>query len=188
MLSFRAPFLPLTLVIAAYSLTAATPPPVGSKAPDFSLRSVHDNSVRLSDLTAKSPVALIVLRGYPGYQCPFCQRQVQEFVEKAQAFSDAGVQVVFVYPGPPAQLNSRADEFLQGHNFPASFQMLLDPGYEFTNLYGLRWDGPKETAYPATFLIDGHGIVYFEKIVKLHGGRTTAAEIIDLLPKKKPLQ
>jgi peroxiredoxin len=174
--------------MAALSSFAATPPAVGSKAQDFSLRSVGRKIVRLSDLTAKSPVALIVLRGYPGYQCPFCQRQVQEFVEKAQAFSDAGVQVVFVYPGPPAQLNSRADEFLQGKNFPKSFQMLLDPGYEFTNLYGLRWDAPKETAYPATFLIDAQGIVYFEKIVKLHGGRTTAAELIGLLPKGKPAQ
>jgi peroxiredoxin len=157
---------------------------VGNKAPEFSLNSVHGTAVRLSDLTAKSPVALIVLRGYPGYQCPFCQRQVQEFIEKQKAFADAGVQVVFIYPGPPADLNSKANEFLEGKNFPESFQMLLDPDYKFTTLYGLRWDAPKETAYPSTFMIDGKGVIYFEKMAKLHGGRTTAAEVIDLLPKK----
>lgn len=64
--------------------------------------------------------------------------------------------------------------------------MLLDPDYEFTNLYGLRWDAPRETAYPSTFLIDGHGVIFFSKIVKEHGGRTTAAEILDACRSAKP--
>ncbi len=67
-------------------------------------------------------------------------------------------------------------------------ELLLDPGYDFTNLYGLRWDAPNETAYPSTFLIDSKGVVFFSKVVKEHGGRTTAAEIIDALPKRKPGQ
>ena len=79
------------------------------------------------------------------------------FVQSAKAFADAGVQVVFVYPGAPADLDVRANEFLAGKDFPKSFQMLLDPGYTFTNLYGLRWDEPRETAYPSTFLLDQRG-------------------------------
>ena len=61
----------------------------------------------------------------------------------------------------------------------------LDPGYEFTTQYGLRWDAPHETAYPSTFLIDRQGMVFFSKIVKEHGGRTSAAEIVQALPKPK---
>ncbi|MBS1826843.1 MAG: AhpC/TSA family protein [Acidobacteria bacterium] len=160
-------------------------PVVGESLPDFTLTSTRGKAVRLSELTAGSPVALIVLRGYPGYQCPLCQRQVHDFVKHAAAFEEAGVKLVFVYPGPPDALDTKATQFLQDKNFPDSFEMLLDPGYEFTNLFGLRWDAPKETAYPSTFLIEKGGTLYFQKVAKLHGGRTTAAEVLELLPRKR---
>ena len=86
------------LFLTALSVFAAQPT-VGQQAPDFTLKAVDGASVQLSKLTG--PVALVVLRGFPGYQCPYCQVQVREFSQKAQAFADAGVQVVFVYPGPP---------------------------------------------------------------------------------------
>jgi len=47
---------------------AAVPPAEGTKAPDFSLKSLAGKTVRLSTLTKQGPVALVVLRGYPGYQ------------------------------------------------------------------------------------------------------------------------
>jgi thioredoxin-dependent peroxiredoxin len=164
---------------------AATPPTIGDKAPDFALSTVEGKSIRLSAVTSKGPVVLVVLRGYPGYQCPFCNRQVQDFIQKSQGFADAGVRVVLVYPGPPQELGAKANEFLADKKLPDNFDMLLDPGYEFTNLYGLRWNAPHETAYPSTFLIDPQGAIFFSKIVKGHGGRTTAAEILDALPKRK---
>lgn len=146
------------VLAAAIQLVAATPPTAGEKAPDFALSTVAGKSIRLSEVIPTGPVVLVVLRGYPGYQCPFCSRQAQDFIQKSQAFADAGARVV---------------------------GMLLDPGYEFTKLYGLRWDAPNETAYPSTFLIDRQGVVFFSKIVKQHGGRTTAAEILDALPKHR---
>jgi peroxiredoxin len=126
-----------------------------------------------------------VLRGYPGYQCPYCNRQVQDFIQKSQAFADAGVRVLMVYPGPPQDLGAKANEFLAGKKLPDNIDLVLDPGYEFTTLYGPRWDAPHETAYPSTFLIDQKGVIFFSKIVKEHGGRTTAAEILDALPKPR---
>src|SRR5207248_883520 len=140
---------------------------------------------RLSEAISQGPVVLVVLRGYPGYQCPFCNRQVQDFLQKSQAFAEAGARVVMVYPGPPQDLRLRATEFLANKKFPENFDMLLDPGYEFTNSYGLRWDAPHETAYPSTFLIDRKGVIFFSKIVKKHGGRTTASEVLDALPTLK---
>ena len=93
---------------------------------------------------------------------------------------------MLVYPGPPQDLGAKANEFLADKQLPGNFDLLLDPGYEFTNVYGLRWDAAHETAYPSTFLIDRQGVIFFSKIVKEHGGRTTAAEILDALPKRKP--
>lgn len=166
------------LFLTALSVFAAQPV-VGQPAPDFTLKAVDGSSVQLSKLTG--PVALVVLRGFPGYQCPYCQVQVREFSQKAQAFSDAGVQVVFVYPGPP----DKASEAIADKNFPASMKMLVDTDYSFTNLYGLRWDARGETAYPSTFLIDAKGVIFFAKVAKLHGGRASADEVLGLLPKKR---
>ena len=167
-------------------LAVAAPPNVGDKAPDFKLSTPEGKSVRLSEVVSKGPVVLVVLRGYPGYQCPYCNRQVQDFIQKAQNFVDAGAHVVLVYPGPPQDLNAKANEFLADKRMPDNFDLVLDPGYEFTNAYGLRWDAPRETAYPSTFLIDRQGVIFFSKIVRKHGGRTTAAEILDAIPKPKP--
>jgi peroxiredoxin len=179
----NSPLMPLLVLAAALPLVAAAPPFVGEKAPDFVLSTPEGKSVRLSQLVSKGPVVLVVLRGYPGYQCPYCNRQVQDFIQKSQGFADAGAHVVLVYPGPPQDLGARANEFLADKKLPTNFDLLVDPGYTFTNLYGLRWNAAQETAYPSTFLIDRQGVVFFSKIVKEHGGRTTAAEILDAMPK-----
>ena len=47
--------------------------------------------------------------------------------------------------------------------------------------YGLRWDAPSETAYPATFVIDRSGTVRFAQISRVHGGRTPAADVLAAL-------
>ena len=51
--------------------------------------------------------------------------------------------------------------------------------------WGLRWDAPRETAYPATFVINKSGRVAWSKISKSHAGRSTAEEILKELRKLK---
>lgn len=182
-LSLLLPF--LMAATSAPLHTISTPPGVGDKAPDFTLSTQQGKRVRLSEVTAKAPVVLVVLRGYPGYQCPLCNQQVHEFLKNAQGFADAKVRVILIYPGPPDNLGARAAEFVADKKLPENFDLLLDPGYEFTNLYGLRWDAPNETAYPSTFLIGQKGSVFFSKISKTHGGRTKAAELLEVLMKRK---
>ncbi len=179
-------FLPFMMAaIAAPRHTAPAPPAVGDKAPDFTLSTLKGKRVRLSEVTATAPVVLVALRGYPGYQCPLCNKQAHDFLKSAQGFADAKVRVILVYPGPSDDLAAKATEFVTDKDLPENFDLLLDPGYEFTNLYGLRWDAPKETAYPSTFMIDQKGIVFFSKISKSHGGRTKAAELLEVLMKRK---
>jgi peroxiredoxin Q/BCP len=171
----------ILLVAGPLAGAAAEPPAMGEKAPAFTLATMQGRKMSLSDVTGKGDVVLVVLRGYPGYQCPFCTRQVQEFVAASDRFQKMGAEVVFIYPGPPDDLASKAAESAAGKELPEHFIMLLDPGYDFTNLYGLRWDAPKETAYPSTFLLNKKGEVYFQKISKGHGGRTSANEILEAL-------
>ena len=162
----------------------AAGPKVGEMAKDFTLPSLGGKDVKLSDMTAKGPVVLVVLRGYPGYQCPVCARQFAELVKKQAEFAKAGAQMLFVYPGPSKELKDRAGEFVKGKDYPDNFQVLIDGDYSFTNAYGLRWNAEKETAYPATFVIDGAGKIVYAKVSKTHGDRAKADEVLAALPGK----
>ncbi len=173
-----------SLTVAVLSLTftarvvAATPPKVGEPAPDFTLKTLQDQDVKLSALTAKSKVVLVVLRGWPGYQCPLCTRQVRDFTGAAADFAKAGARVLMVYPGPASQLKFKAQEFLGNAEWPKEFIFVTDPDFTMVNAYGLRWDAKSETAYPSTFILDRKRVVRFAKISKSHGDRSQAAEVV----------
>jgi len=167
--------------MASGMMSEADPPTVGSSAPDFTLNTLDDQSVRLDDLTAKGKVVLVVLRGWPGYQCPFCSRQAHDFVNHEKELAADGVQVVMVYPGPSDNLKSHAADFLKDKDWPKDFLLVLDPDYSFTKAYGLRWDAPRETAYPSTFIIGKGNKVTFAHISKQHGGRVSADTVLKSL-------
>ena len=160
-------------------------PATGAQAPNFTLLTPTGHPVSLASETKKGTTVLVVLRGFPGYQCPYCAKQVHDFVDHAPGFAAKHVNVLLVYPGPPADLDQHAKEFLAKQaNLPANVIMVTDPDYKMTNLYNLRWDAPQETAYPSTFILDRRGTVLFEKISHSHGDRTTAQDILDQLPGK----
>jgi len=156
-------------------------PKVGDKAHDFTLPAVAGEPVSLAGLAERGPVVLLVMRGYPGYQCPLCTRQMAGFLARAQAFKDRGASVLLVYPGPAEGLMDKAREFVADVELPDHFRFAIDPGYVFTNKYGLRWDEPRETAYPSTFIIDTDRTVAYAYISHTHGNRTDAPTILDRL-------
>ena len=168
-------------VAVAAAPAAAAGPKVGDEAKGFELPALGGGSVKLSDLTKAGPVVLVVLRGYPGYQCPLCSTQVNGYVAKADEFRAVGATVVFVYPGPAAGLKAHADEFVRGRDYPEHFRLLLDGDYAFTDAYGLRWAAKNETAYPSTFVIGKDGKVTFAKVSTTHGGRVPAADALKAL-------
>jgi len=181
-----APVLLCLGVLTAGNMTipAAEPPQPGAAAPDFTLNTLDARAITLSAETARQPVVLVVLRGWPGYQCPLCTKQVQDFVQKAKSFTGQA-RVIMVYPGPAENLKAHAEQFLKDQQWPHDFLFLTDPDYAFTQAYGLRWDAPAETAYPSTFVIDTKGMVKFAMTSKSHGGRATAAEVLAALGKIK---
>ena len=156
---------------------------VGNKAPEFALKTLDDQTVRLSDLTATGRVVVVVLRGWPGYQCPLCDRQVQNFIASAPRFAEANARGVMVYPGPAEKLKVHAREFLEWKDkvWPKEFFYVIDPDYTMVNAYRLRWNAPRETAYPSTFVVDHTGTVRFAKVSRTHGDRTKAADVLAAL-------
>jgi peroxiredoxin len=164
----------------APTVTGQTPM-VGQKAPDFALMSLDGAQVRLSQEVARGPVALVVLRGFPTYQCPFCTRQFADYLAHGDDFQATGAHVLFVYPGSPEGLNDHAKALVADRPVPASYRILMDPDYAFPLAYNLRWNAPKETAYPSTFVIDRHGMVTFAQISRVHGDRVPTADVLKAL-------
>lgn len=156
-------------------------PAVGQKAPDFTLTSLDGAKVRLSDELAAGPVALVVLRGFPTYQCPFCTRQFADYLSHSEDFQVSGAHVLFVYPGDPEGLNDHAKALVAGRPMPASYKILMDPDYTFTLAYNLRWDAPKETAYPSTFVIDKNGTIVFARTSHAHADRVPTVDVLKVL-------
>ena len=175
------------VLLASWVLSIGSPafaktPPVGAKAPDFTLSTPSGKPVQMSGMQQGHDLVLVVLRGFPGYQCPYCMRQVHDFVEHASGFAAKNTTVVLVYPGPPAELDQHANEFLAKQpELPSNVVLVTDPDYKVTNLYGLRWDAPNETAYPSTFILDKKGTIVFEKISHTHGDRMSAQDALDHL-------
>ena len=160
-------------------VAAAQTPAAGAKAPDFTLQTPTGVAVLLAKERAKGTVVLVVLRGFPGYQCPYCVTQVHDFLEHGGDFAARRASVVLVYPGPPADLDQHAKESLAKQtDLAPNVKLVIDPDYKMTNLYGLRWDAPHETAYPSTFILDTSGTILFEKISHSHGDRTSAVDIL----------
>ena len=138
-----------------------------------------ENSHDARGATRTRPRSRCFARDSPGHQCPYCVKQVHDFVDHASDFAATGTRVLLVYPGPPADLDQHAKEFLEKQaELPSNIVLVTDPDYKMTNLYGLRWDAPQETAYPSTFILDKKGMIVFEKISHSHGDRLSAQDAL----------
>lgn len=168
----------------ASRVDAAEPLAVGAKAINFELPIVgHDDYLELKEAYKQGPVVVVVLRGYPGYQCPRCRGQFSGIVNRAKAFSKTAARVIVVYPGDGPQLARRAQAFLGSRRLIEPIVIVRDDAMEMVTQWGLRWDSPRETAYPATYVIDKNGRVAWSKVSRSHADRATTEEIITALRK-----
>ncbi len=166
-------------LLAGHAQAAPAAPDKGDAAPTVEVPGLDGQPVDLAETFAEGDTVLVVLRGFPGYQCGICSRQATAILAAADRFAEAGLRVVMVYPGPSTGLEGKANEFLGGKTLPAPISMVLDPDYKLVNAYGIRWDAPRETAYPATFLIEQGGQVAWAKVSQSHGGRTSVDAILE---------
>ncbi len=177
-------FAPISLASAAERDEQVKRLQVGDKAIDFDLPVVGGKDfIELKKQYEQGPVVVIVLRGYPGYQCPICSRQVSGLVNRAKALASATDRVILVYPGEPTLLERHAEEFMGSRSLPEPLVIVRDEGLKMVNQWGLRWDAPHETAYPATYIIDRNGRVSWSKVSDNHAGRSTVEEIMKELRK-----
>ena len=86
----RGAFVSLVLAfLLATALSAANPdevqvPNVGDTIEDYTFRTLAGKELKLGELNRQGPIVIVVLRGYPGYQCPACTKQVAELRKNAE--------------------------------------------------------------------------------------------------------
>jgi peroxiredoxin len=141
----------------------------GSQAPDLSLTSVDGPETRLSDIWRQGVTALTF---YRGSFCPTCNRHLHEIEERADAFREAGLQVVAI----SADRLETGQETVQRHGL--SFAVLSDPERRAIDAYGVVYNKIEGHAEPAVFLISPEGVVLYLSIVSGPVGRLGAAEIL----------
>ena len=75
-------------------------PKESSKIGEITGTTLNGANFSLAKLVEKGSVVLVMLRGYPGKQCPVCSTQVAGYIAKAEAFEQQrNTPVVFIYPG-----------------------------------------------------------------------------------------
>jgi peroxiredoxin len=171
-------------ILQGQDANASKQPEVGQRAIDFELPLVNgEGYLSLRDTYKEGPTVVIFLRGFPGYQCPICSRQVSSMVNRAKVLAGAAHRVVLVYPGPAEGLDRRAEEFLGSRRLPLPLVLVRDDDLSVVNQWGLRWNSPRETAYPATFVLDQYGRVTWKKVSGSHGERSSTEDILKELRK-----
>ncbi len=156
-------------------------PEGGDKAIPFKATDIEGKPFEFEPDKSGRWTVLVFLRGYPGYQCPLCTRQVGELIGKAKELEDARADVLFVYPGVAKDLTDKSKEFLANLQLPPTFKLVTDQDYKAVNAYKIRWEAPRETAYPSTFVIDPTGVIRYSKVSETHGGRAPVSEILQTL-------
>lgn len=154
----------------AQILTAGTP------APDFSLRSAPDKTVRLSDLRGK-PVVLVF---YPADWSPVCGDQVALYNEMREEFDEYGAQVVGIsVDGPWCHV-----AFAKARNLRFPLLSDFEPKGAVSRSYG-AYRSNEGVSERALFVLDADGIIRWSYLspVNVNPGADGIFKALDSLPR-----
>lgn len=149
----------------------------GMKAPEFSLKDQHGNTVSLSDFLGKK----VVLYFYPRDNTPGCRRQACAFAGAYREFQDMDVAVIGV------SKDSVASHVKFAEKYSLPFILISDPELEAIKAYDV-WQEKKNYGkvsmgvVRSTYVIDEQGII--EKVMPKVKPDTNAEDILNYLKSK----
>jgi peroxiredoxin len=180
-------FILITLGMSAY---AGQPKPAkvkvktGDKAPDFSLRDLKSNLIRLSDIAYPGKEVSWkkkkkVLIDFFQTDCEPCKKELPQVVAYHNKFKDK-VQVMMIALLESEDGKAKLDKFLKDNKIP--FPVLIDEYESAAKKYIV--DGETVTL-PSIFLIDENGIVRARFIGLKEDLETSLQKAVSLKPCKK---
>lgn len=132
---------------------------VGNRAPEFSLETLDDQVVTLSDLRGR-----LALLNFWGTWCGPCRREMPEFEKAYQEFGSRGFEILAIaYNDTEAAMEDFRDEF------DLSFALALDQSGEINDAYAIQ-------TRPSSYLLDGDGV-----ILARHFGLMTEPQLAAML-------
>ncbi|WP_209578147.1 MULTISPECIES: thioredoxin-dependent thiol peroxidase [unclassified Sphingobacterium] len=146
---------------------------VGQKAPDFSAKNQHGETVHLSDFKGKK----VILYFYPKDNTPGCTTEACNFRDNYQSLKKDGFEII----GVSVDNEASHQKFISKHELP--FQLLVDEDMKLVeaygvwvekNMYGKKYMGTART----TFVIDADGII--QHIIKKVDNKNASQQIRDL--------
>lgn len=146
---------------------------VGQKAPDFSAKNQHGETVHLSDFKGKK----VILYFYPKDNTPGCTTEACNFRDNYQSLQKDGFEII----GVSVDDEASHQKFSSKHELP--FQLLVDEDKKLVeaygvwvekNMYGKKYMGTART----TFVIDADGII--QHIIKKVDNKNASQQIRDL--------
>lgn len=139
-----------TSLIHAASASSALPliaPVEGAQAPDFTLRNLAGESVRLGDLRGR-----VVLVNFWATWCESCRLEMPMFEEAYERYGSPSLEVVAVdFDEPLEDVKAFLDEL------GLSFHILLDPDGKVERLY-------RVIGIPTSFFVDPEGTIRVEHV------------------------
>jgi len=140
----------------------------GDTAPDFSLPDHDDREFTLSEQAGKR----LLLVFYPGDNTPVCTRQLCEYRDGIEQFSDLDVEVV----GISADSTRSHKRFREKHDLP--FTLLSDPDLDVAEQYDCKGLlGMKR----GVFLVDEGGTVRYAHVESVSVFRRRREELIEVI-------
>jgi peroxiredoxin len=132
----------------------ATPVPVGSPAPDFSLPGIDGNTYSLSGQMGK-----VVVLEFIATWCPHCQNDAPMMNQLDAAYKVKGVQIFGINATPNGHDHTtpaRTSDLRWFHDtFGVTFPLLFDKQLKSAQDYGVIF-------YPAIYIVDRQGNVSFQ--------------------------
>lgn len=154
---------------------------IGEKVPDFTLKDITGNRIKLSSLLGKGNILLVF---YRGSWCSICNTQIANLSKDYQKFKKMKTEIVAISSGNVKE--GRKTEEKAKPEFP----LLLDTNSEVIESYGILVkkrelkDIPalmhrkKNYAMPSVFLLDKEGILRYKYIGKTFTDRPSNEDLL----------
>ena len=141
----------------------------GKPAPDFSLKSLNGDWIKLSQLRGNQVLMIF----YRGHWCPFCVGHLQDIQIMLPELEKRGYQVLAISPDDATGMQKMAKRM------DRPYQFLSDVDLAVADLYGIRKD--QELPHPAMILLDDQGTVQWFYIGEDYKTRPSARQVQEVL-------